>query len=255
MKAMHDLALPLRRLYERDSKHSSYQLLHPMVVPLLGSMADLPPGKLEAQRQRFFARHVDYTGARVLDIGANTGYFSFGALEHGAASVECHEGNRDHAEFIRCAAATLGLSDRLQVHPRYFDFAPGGARHDVGLCLNVLHHVGDDFGDRSLTLEQARHRMLACLQAMAGRVATLVLQLGFNWKGDVRYPLFHGGEKAALVDFVAEGARRDWSVAAVAVSDAATGEYEPLAAHNLARNDAIGEFRNRPIFVLRSRRL
>jgi len=41
----------------------------------------------------------------------------------------------------------------------------------------------------------------------------------------------------------------------VAVPDPLTREYEPLSPHNLARNDAVGEFMNRPIFVLRSRRV
>ncbi len=249
---MHDTASPLRALYRRDSKHSSYQQVHPMVAPLLGAAPDLPAGKLEAQRQQFFARHVDYAGAHVLDIGANTGYFSFAAVQAGAAAVQAYEGNAAHAEFIRSAAAQLGVADRLHVHPRYFSFAPGGERHDIGLCLNVLHHLGDDFGDRTLTIEQARRCMVESLRTMADGVATLILQIGFNWKGDVRYPLFAGGEKAALVDFVHQGAAGTWSVAAIAVPDAATGVYEALSSRNLARNDAIGEFRNRPVFVLRS---
>lgn len=249
---MHDTTSPLRALYQRDSKHSSYQQVHPMVSPLLGSKEDLPIGKLEAQRQQFFARQVDYAGARVLDIGANTGYFSFAAVHAGAAEVDCYEGNLPHAEFVRSAAAELDLSDRLRVHPRYFSFAPTGVRHDIGLCLNVLHHLGDDFGDRTLTIEQARQRMLGGLRTMADSVTTLILQIGFNWKGDVRYPLFAGGEKAAMVDFVQQGVAGAWSVAALAVPDPASGVYEALSPRNLARNDAIGEFRNRPVFVLRS---
>jgi SAM-dependent methyltransferase len=249
---MHDTASPLRALYQRASKHSSYQQVHPWVAPLLGAAPDLPAGKLEAQRQRFFARHVDYAGARVLDIGANTGYFSFAAIEAGAADVQAYEGNPAHAEFVRSAAAQLGVADRLQVHARYFSFASSGARHDIGLCLNVLHHLGDDFGDRTLTIEQALRCMQDSLRAMADSVATLILQIGFNWKGDVRYPLFAGGEKTALVDFVLQGAAGAWSVAEIAVPDPATGAYEALSSRNLARNDAVGEFRNRPLFVLRS---
>ncbi len=41
---------------------------------------------------------------------------------------------------------------------------------------------------------------------MANSVTTLILQIGFNWKGEVRFPLFAGGEKAAMVDFVQQGA-------------------------------------------------
>ena len=248
-------AVSLDTLYRRRSKHSSYQQVHPLLAPLLARSDDLPAGKLEAQRQRFFAGAVTFAGARVLDIGANTGYFSFAALAHGAAGVRCYEGNCEHAEFIRAGAEQLGLAERLQVRPRYFDFdADSSEPSDICLCLNVLHHLGDDFGERSLGIEQARRRMLHCLDAMAANTGTLVLQLGFNWKGDVRYPLFAGGEKAALVDFVREGTHAAWRLDTVAVADPQTQEYEALNARNLARNDAIGEFMNRPIFVLRSRR-
>jgi len=255
---MHDTRAipPLDALYQRHSKHSSYQLVHPLLAPLLGRPGDLPAGKLEPQRQRFFASQLSYAGARVLDIGANTGYFSFAAIAGGAAAVQCYEGNADHAEFIRAGAAALGLTDRLQVQARYFEFqAEPAKRHDIVLCLNVLHHLGDDFGDRSLAVEPARQRMLACLNGLADATSTLVLQLGFNWKGDVRHPLFDGGEKAAQLAFVEQGTRGAWSLAAVAVPDPLTREYEPLGPHNRARNDAVGEFMNRPIFVLRSRRV
>jgi SAM-dependent methyltransferase len=255
---MHDTraAPPLDALYQRHSKHSSYQQVHPLLAPLLGRPGDLPVGKLEAQRQRFFASQVGYAGARVLDIGANTGYFSFAAIASGAATVQCYEGNADHAEFIRAGAGALGLADRLQVQARYFEFQAGLApRYDIVLCLNVLHHLGDDFGDRSLAVEPARQRMLACLNGLADATSTLILQLGFNWKGDVRHPLFDGGEKAAQLAFVEQGTRGAWSLAAVAVPDPSTREYEPLSPHNLARNDAVGEFMNRPLFVLRSRRV
>ena len=244
----------LQSLYRASSKHSSYQLVHPMLAAVFGEAEAMPAGKRESERQRYFDSVLAYAGQRVLDIGANTGYFSFAALAQGAASVLCVEGNPRHAEFIEAGARALGVGERLRVRPAYFDFeAAPQERFDLTFCLNVLHHLGDDFGDPALTLVQARAQMLASLNRMSALTGTLVLQLGFNWKGDVRFPLFEGGEKAALIEFVRSGLDAGWALDAVVVPNPQTLAYEPVNAGNIARCDALGEFMNRPIFVLRSR--
>lgn len=244
----------LKDLYRQQSKHSNYQLVHPTVAALLGDTSDLPAGKLELERQTYFDRALPLLGARVLDIGANTGYFSFGALHSGARHVTCYEGNQEHAAFVAHCAEQAGLSDRLDMNACYFDFlAPITETFDVTYCLNVLHHLGDDFGDQSLSVEAAREQMLKSLRHMAGLTRVLVLQLGFNWKGDVRCPLFEGGEKAALIDFVAQGVGDSWVIEEVTVPNPVTRAYEPISEDNLPRNNQIGEFMNRPLFKMRSR--
>lgn len=241
----------LRALYDARSKHSSYQLIHPTLLPLLGDAEGLPAGKQEAQRQRWFERVAPMAGRSVLDIGANTGYFSFAALQSGACFVRSQEGNAAHAEFIADAAQALGAAERLQVVPAYFEFTPDAdLRFDVTLCLNVVHHLGDDFGDGALSIDQARAKMLDAINALTAWTKTLVLQVGFNWKGDRHQPLFAGGEKAALVDFVRAGTAAHWRIDEIVVADAATGEYVPADASNLPRNDALGEFMNRPLFLM-----
>lgn len=244
----------LKGLYQQRSKHASYQLVHPLVAGHLGNTNDLLEGKLEQERQAYFDRALPLLGARVMDIGANTGYFSFGALQSGAQHVTCYEGNVDHAAFVTQCAEVVQLSDRLTMHARYFDFQHLIAQtYDVTYCLNVLHHLGDDFGDASLGIDAARAQMLNCLNHMAALTRTLVLQMGFNWKGDVRFPLFEGGEKAALIDFVANGSAERWVIEEVTVPNPLSRVYEPISEDNLPRNDRIGEFMNRPLFKLRSR--
>lgn len=235
-----------------QSKHSDYQLLHPSVRALYGDLPQ-PGGKHEEQRQRYMARRLSPAGLHVHDIGANTGYFSFAAIEAGAAQVVSHEGNPEHARFIALAAQALGVQDRLRSEASYFDFA-GTARgtFDLTLCLNVLHHLGDDFGDARLGMAQAKDAMLAALNGLAGHTRQLWFQLGFNWKGDRSRPLFPGGTKAELVDFVRSGTSRHWSVEDIAVVNPRTREYEPLDAENVARFDQLGEFLNRPLFRMRS---
>jgi len=242
----------LRALYDAHSKHSSYQLIHPSLLPLLGDAAGLPAGKLEAQRQRLFQRAVPMADRTVLDIGANTGYFSFAALQSGARRVRSQEGNVAHARFLQAAGQALGVSDRLEVVPAYFNFEPqADERFDVALCLNVVHHLADDFGDSALTISQARDQMLVAINAMTAWTRTLVLQVGFNWKGDRHRPLFEGGEKASLIEWVRAGTAAHWRIDEIVVADPrADGEFQPVDAHNLPRNDAVGEFMNRPLFVM-----
>jgi 2-polyprenyl-3-methyl-5-hydroxy-6-metoxy-1,4-benzoquinol methylase len=246
----------LRNLYLQRSKHASYQLVHPLIAPHMPAVDGLPAGKLELERQAYFDRTLSLSGARVLDIGANTGYFSFGALHSGASHVTCYEGNLEHAAFVAYAAEMARLSDRLTMNARYFDFLqPFDRPFDVTYCLNVLHHLGDDFGDAGLDMDAARAQMLRCLNYLATITRTLMLQLGFNWKGDIRYPLFDGGEKAALIDFVTQGCAEHWCIEETTVPHPVTRVYEPISEANLSRNNQIGEFMNRPLFKLRSRLL
>lgn len=245
----------LAELVRQRSKHSSYQLLHHSVARLLGEGAPPVAGKGEPQRWRCIENHTRLAGARVLDIGANTGYFSFAALEAGASEVVCYEGNEHHARFIQLAAEALGVDDRLTVRAGYYPFdgaAPeaSGRPFDVALCLNVLHHVGDDFGDPRLRLAAARTRMQEGIQHLADVSRTLVLQLGFNWQGDKARPIFEHGTKDEMIDFVQQASVGHWLVRHVAVAEGPARSYRPLDEHNRLRDDAMGEFFNRPLFVM-----
>lgn len=245
----------LADLVRQRSKHSAYQLLHPSVARLLGEAVPPVAGKGEAQRWRCIESHTRLAGARVLDIGANTGYFSFAALQAGAREVVCYEGNPQHARFIAQAAEALGLQDRLTVHAGYYPFDDAAAEarglpFDLCLCLNVLHHVGDDFGDPQLRLAAARTRMQEGIRHLADVARTLVLQLGFNWQGDRARPIFEHGTKDEMIDFVQQASVGHWRVRHIAVAEGTARSYRALDEHNRRRDDAMGEFYNRPLFVM-----
>ena len=247
----------LRRLLAESSKHSGYQVLPRQLEERLGEL-DVPiKSRHERERLRFLQAHLSFRDAAVLDIGGNTGFFSFEALAAGAASVDLHEGNPAHARFVERAAALLGMSDRLRVAPGYFDFAdpPVTRTYDVGILLNVLHHVGDDFGDASISVDAARDAIGDSLRRMSRVVRTLAFQLGFCWKGDRTLPLFREGTKAEQLEFLRERTAEDWETIAVGVAEVDGGEvvYREPTAENMRRRDDLGEFLNRPLLVLRSR--
>lgn len=246
----------LARLTRVKSKHSGYQVLHPKLAALVPEIGYHPPGKYEEERLAYMTLNQPLVGLRVLDIGANTGYFSLAAIEGGALHVVSHEGNREHAEFISLGARCLGLEHRLEVRPTYFNFSSSCnvEQFDVVLCLNVLHHLGDDFGDPTLSLEAAKKAMIAALNRLASSTASCWMQLGFNWKGNPHRPLFANGTKQELIDFVQQGIEDNWDIERIGVVDPTSRCYVDADAYNLERFDGLGEFSNRPLFLLQSRR-
>jgi len=242
----------LAELVALKSKHSVYQLLHPLLQPLVSSEYQ-PLGKHEVERQRYMAEHLSIEGRKILDIGANTGYFSFAAIEAEASKVVCFEGNAEHASFIENAANYLGVSDKILVKDEYFNFQNDEKeRYDTTLCLNVLHHLGDDFGDPTLSLSAAKVEMINSLNRLAARTVRCWIQLGFNWKGNRHCPLFANGTKRELIDFVQQGTQGHWVIDRIAVVDPVSQRYVDASPENLQRFDSLGEFLNRPLFLLTS---
>jgi hypothetical protein len=123
---------------------------------------------------------------------------------------------------------------------------------DIILCLNVLHHVGDDFGDKNLSLSDAKNQIKRHLQQLARHGQQCFFQLGFNWQGSVEQPLFPDGSKVELIDFVTEACKGFWDIKQVSIFDPKLDNYMLADAELLSRYDEIGEFLNRPIFLLDS---
>lgn len=243
-------------LYQQTSKHSNYQVLASALVPLLDSDAISVKSRHEQERLAYILSRVPMHGLHVADIGGNTGFFSFELLAHGARRVDYYEGNAAHHAFVQAAARRLGLAGRLQAHHRYVSFEPGELPLlDCAVLLNVLHHLGDDFGDPGTARQAALQRMLDCLAVMARTTRVLVFQLGFNWKGDRHQPLFAGGSKQEMIHFIEQGAAADWEITAIGMAESDGGRivFRDRSEHNIARDDSLGEFLNRPIFIMRSR--
>jgi hypothetical protein len=232
-------------------KHTVYQkiarsVLHEIHDPRIHTAA-----RYEDERFAWIKQFVALDNASAIDIGCNLGYFSFSALEAGARHVTCYEGYEKHADFVAKAAALIGVQDKLTVKPEYYDFNADGPAYDVAFLLNVLHHVGDDYGDKNTTRENAKKLIGQQLNTMAAVAQTLVFQLGFNWRGDRQLPLFEQGLKDELIDFVSQTTQQHWHIKAVGI---AVKEQEVRYCapdnSNRQRQDALGEFLNRPLFIM-----
>ena len=249
----------LVELYNQASKHSSYQILAEPLRKLIPENLLKTKSRFEQERLDYILKKVAISNSRIVEIGGNTGYFTFELIHRGASSAVFIEGNQAQALFVQEAAILLGFQDRIDVRQKYLTFSEDLDFTDIDVCLvmNVLHHVGDDYFNEIQNTESAKDHILFSLNQLSGRCKSLVFQLGFNWQGNISMPLFEGGQKRELIDFVTTGIDDFWHVRdiGIAVSSDLGIVYEDLNSKNIIRMDALGEFLNRPIFILGSKSL
>jgi hypothetical protein len=246
----------LTELYHKTSKHSNYQTLAPALASLLNTQSFQIKSRHEEARWSYIQQHVDFLGKTIADIGGNTGFFSFRSLDEGARLVDYYEGNAAHAVFVELAAQLPQYQYLVNINSHYIDLEREQLTQmvDILLLLNVLHHIGDDYGDQIFNPEKALDHIKKVLCQLVYHTDYLVFQLGFNWKGDIKHPLFLNGTKSELIAFIKEATNGIWNIEkiGVAVKKNNVVEYRDLNKSNITRQDELGEFLNRPLFILRS---
>lgn len=246
----------LKDLYKKSSKHSQYQSLPENLKKLLPDI--ITATKWEKERLDYISQVLDITDKRILDIGGNTGYFSFEAIERGAKFVDYYEGNKIHADFVKLAAEVLEIRN-LNIYPDYYLFGEDKkipalqTKYDIILCLNVVHHLGNDYGE-AFDTNAARKKMLACVNSLSETTTWLVFQMGFNWCGNKEKPLFPNGLKNEMEQFIRQGTNGKFCIVktGVPVRRGNAIVYEDKNTENYARNDSLGEFLNRPLFIMKA---
>ena len=248
----------LTALYAQNSKHSNYQILSDRLSSIINREDINVRTRYEKERLNYIKNYVPVKGKNVVDIGGNSGFFSFELIDNGANKVIYYEGNKAHADFVKHASKVLKVEDKIEIHNRYFSFDNEleDGKVDIILLLNVLHHVGDDYGDSLLSMQKAKEEIIKQLNSLAGKTDIIVFQLGFNWKGNPKDCLFEHGTKAELIDFVTNGIRTCWNIQSIGIAEKNNliVEYKPLNEQNIQRQDAMGEFLNRPLFILKSKK-
>lgn len=247
---------PLIKFLQEKSKHSQYQSITRSLADALLIDNPLSPGNFrhEFERWDWMKSQLMINGMSVMDIGANAGFFSFSAVEHGARHVTAVEGDIVHARFLEGASRILRVDKNFKVENCYFDFLKpnDGDRIDVIFCLNVLHHVGEDFYRTVSSVEGARAIIRASLEALSYKARHCLLQIGFNWKGNRNLPLFERGLKVEMIDFIEKACENRWAVEAIGIFNPRTKAYSLSSESLLERFDSCGEFLNRPLFHLKS---
>jgi 2-polyprenyl-3-methyl-5-hydroxy-6-metoxy-1,4-benzoquinol methylase len=247
--------LKLTELYNRTSKHSNYQVLARPLQPFIKQDRLNIISRYEIERLDYILSRYTVKEKMIADIGGNTGFFTLECAVQGASTVLYFEGNDAHSEFVSEAACVLNVDKVVKVFIEYINFKDN-FNHQVDVCflLNVLHHIGDDYGNLALSREEAKNEILKSLSYMSHRSRILIFQLGFNWKGDENLPMFEHGTKAELIDFICKGIAEDWEILNIGIAEQTKSkvEYHDLNETNIQRDESLGEFLNRPLFIMRS---
>ncbi|WP_249977490.1 class I SAM-dependent methyltransferase [Vreelandella olivaria] len=209
----------------------------------------------EKSRFHYIEKHVCYKHKSVLDIGCNTGFFIFEALDKGAKKVKGYEGSKAAYELL--SSYVDCTNDNITIKNCYFPLKENpNEKYDVVHLLNVVHHLGSDYGKTGPDddLDGIKSDVLFQINNMAHWAEHLVFQMGFNLHGDVNKPLFSNGTKKEMIEFIKSGIMNHWEIVSIGVAQSNNGyiSYFDLDPHNIARDNSLGEFLNRPIFILKS---
>jgi 2-polyprenyl-3-methyl-5-hydroxy-6-metoxy-1,4-benzoquinol methylase len=244
----------LIELYKKTSKHSNYQVLPSSLKNIIDESIVPSISRYENERMDFLKKQLSFQNKKVLDVGGNTGFFSFEAIEAGAKQATLIEGNLAHETFVKKAAQIINKN--ITTNNYYLDFKTNKIEesYDIVLLFNVIHHLGDDFGDKAITMDEAKIEMQNAINFFSDKTELLVLQMGFCWKGDKNLLLFENGTKLEMIKFVKHSIKDKWEIQTIGVAEEIDEKtiYSILDDENVERYDSLGEFRNRPIFILKS---
>jgi len=224
MQATKEIKEQLNELYERASKHGQYQTL---------------PDKLATALEMQFEVNEEWRGDRtrypvikgylaknkcnsVLDIGANTGYFSLSIADdiEGSQITAC-ELNKTHARIIELLAKVGGYNEfRVTDRSANMEHIGDFGKFDCALHLNILHHAGHDF-DKELVPDREAFMQYGkkYLKMFGSSVDRMIFQMGYNWGGDKTLPLVGRDDQAGKIAFtldLMDGA--GWEIEGVALA-------------------------------------
>lgn len=245
----------LKELYAKNSKHSNYQILSEKLSSIISVNQIEVKSRYERERLDYILKNVETANKSILDIGGNSGYFTFESIEAGAKTVHHYEGNTAHSSFVKIATEALGYGDKVEITNGYYSFESEYMRkYDITFLLNVLHHLGDDYGDRKLSITAAKEEISEQLRGMAAITDILIFQLGFCWKGDRNIGLFENGTKSELIEFISNAVHGVFQIEyiGIPVKHGEKVAYIELDDSNIIRDNSLGEFLNRPLFILKT---
>lgn len=253
----------LRRLQADGSKHGSYQSLPGFVADALGGDTDIDRSwRGDAHRLEWLIGKLDADRPeRVVDIGANTGFFVLSLSHRWGVPGVAYEPNENHATLMRAIVDAFSLDVEVVtegVDLQKADQVAGPG--DLVVLLNVLHHAGVEYDQDRVTSpgDVAAYATDYVERLGAGAVW---FQLGYRWGGALDAPIVEVDEVDRFVQLntrVLEAA--DYTVTDVAMPEPdGDGGYRMLDVDVDAARAGLGwvvpegtrEFNRRPLLLAR----
>jgi SAM-dependent methyltransferase len=223
----------LHELYADNSKHSVYQNIPVFVRDALGYAETINERwRGDSARWRYMREYMNFSNQSVLDVGANTGFFTLSlAHEYYDSIFTALEGNTNHAEFVRLVAERFGLKN-IRILIQYLDFAGLDllGQYDTVLLYNVLHHAGADFDSILVKSEKQMFGYLVRYMTELGKhCSRIVYQMGYNWGGNKKHPIVPLQDDEGKYVYTCRFLRQaGWTIQAIATSYARKGDIPVL---------------------------
>lgn len=178
----------LKELLITKSKHGNYGMLPPALLKVDPSLSPYSnSNRLDQQRYDWFSKKINFEGKKLLDIGANIGYFSLRlATEHNTI-ITAYEPFEPHARSIELSKRILGLTDNeftIINKGVSFEEISSLRKVDIILFLNVLQHAGEDYdAEHVRSLVNWREYAVKYLNNLKKVGEYLIFQMGYTWLG------------------------------------------------------------------------
>jgi SAM-dependent methyltransferase len=232
----------LHQLYADKSKHSVYQNIPVFVRDAFGYVETInEQWRGDSARWKYMREFMDFSNQSVLDIGANTGFFTLSlAHEYNDSIFTALEGNTNHAEFIRLVTEQFGLKN-IRIRIQYLDFEKLDllGQYDTILLFNVMHHAGADFDSNLVPSEKELFDYLVrYMSKLKEHSSRIVYQMGYNWGGNKQHPIVPLKDDAGKYIYTCRFLRRaGWTIQAIATTYGRKGD--PIVYHKNLPEDVV----------------
>ena len=104
----------LIQLFESEAKHGLYQMLPPELIKKYPKLQkNSYSRRLDDKRYEWFAEKINFSNKKIIDIGANIGYFSFRLYKEKNAKITTYEPNKKHNEAISKVKKELNINENF----------------------------------------------------------------------------------------------------------------------------------------------
>ena len=251
--AFYDLRLSMASIekflsyIQSDGKHGLYQLFPPALINKYNELKELPyeSYRLDDKRYEYFTGKVNFNKAKVTDIGANIGYFSYRAASEQQSEVCMYEPYADHYKALCEMQHLLDVESRTKVFNTGIglDDINKLEQTDILLLFNVLQHAGEDF-DRNYVKSVNDWEIYAInyLSKLKEKTKYLIFQNGYSWLG-------HSHELCCQTDIIAYTikllSKAGWNISNCGiVTNFNTKEYRDLNIAVTTKNPIFGTLKH-----------